>query len=163
MSHTVQQDTVVSFHYRLSDAEGNELENNFDAQPTAYLHGHRNLFQAMEAALEGKQVGDELEVTLTPEQAYGPLRDNACQKVPIKHLLGKPRKLQAGQLVKVNTEKGAVDGTVVKAGRFMVDVDFNHPLAGKTLTFAIRIADIREASADERAHGHAHGPGGHQH
>jgi FKBP-type peptidyl-prolyl cis-trans isomerase SlyD len=66
-------------------------------------------------------------------------------------------------IANVQTEQGARQVTVVKAGKFMVTVDTNHPFAGKTLTFDVEVLSVREATADEQAHGHAHGVGGHQH
>ena len=128
-----------------------------------YLHGYRNLLPALERELEGKTVGDELEVSLRPDQAYGYRRDDAVQRVPIKHLLTRARKYQPGMIVKVNTKQGPKDVTVVKVGKFNVDVDFNHPYADKTLKFEIAITGIRSATAEELAHRHAHGAHGEAH
>ena len=72
-------------------------------------------------------------------------------------------KIKAGDVVTINTDDGGKQAVVVKAGKFNVDVDTNHPLAGKTLTFDIQIESIREATEEELAHGHAHGVGGHHH
>jgi FKBP-type peptidyl-prolyl cis-trans isomerase SlyD len=118
---------------------------------------------ALEKALEGKTSGDELEVTLEPKDAYGERIEGRIQRVPIKHLANIPKRIRPGMAVQVNTENGVRSATVLKAGKFNVDVDTNHPLAGKALTFKITIVDLRDATADEIAHGHAHGPGGHHH
>lgn len=159
----IAQDTVVTFKYRLSEAGGPELESSQDAVPLAYLHGHNNILPGLEEALTGLSAGDETSLTLPPEKAYGPHRPNAVQRVPVKHLLSKHKRLLPGMLVKVNTENGAKDARIVKAGKFMLDLDMNHPFAGKTLVFDIEIVSVREATADEIAHGHAHGEGGHHH
>lgn len=159
----IEANKVVTFFYKLNDENGHELENNFDGTPMAYLHGKDNIFSALEAELEGLSAGDKKQVSLSPAQAYGEVRENSSKKVPIKHLLGKHKKLTKGQVIKINTEKGPVDGTVVKAGKFMVEVDFNHPLAGLSLSFDVEIKEVREATEDEIAHGHAHGAGGHHH
>lgn len=162
----ITQDKVVTFHYRLSEqgeSAQTEIENNHDGLPMAYLHGHRNILPALEKALEGKAAGDVLDVVVAPEDAYGERKPGANQKVPVKHLLSKHKRLLPGMLVKVNTEKGAVDARVIKPGKFMVELDFNHPLAGKTLNFHIEVKEIRDASEEEIAHGHAHGEGGHHH
>ncbi len=159
----IEQNKVVTFFYSLKNEHGEELENNFESEPTAYLHGYRNIFPALEEALTGLEVTDEKSVQLKPEQAYGPRRTDASQRVPIKHILGKPKKLKVGQFVKVNTEKGAVDGSVIKAGKFMVEVDFNHPLAGAALTFDIKIDGVRDATEEELSHKHDHGRRGHHH
>jgi len=72
-------------------------------------------------------------------------------------------KLRPGQAVKINTAEGARDARILKVGKFNVDIDLNHPLAGLSLTFDIRVVDVREASEEEIAHGHVHGAGGHHH
>ncbi|SMF21251.1 FKBP-type peptidyl-prolyl cis-trans isomerase SlyD [Alteromonadaceae bacterium Bs31] len=159
----IAKDCVVSFHYQLSEVGGEALESSEDGVPMAYLHGHGNLLKGLEEALIGLASGDKKSVTLPPEKAYGERRDNAMQKVPIKHLIGKYKRLMPNMLVKVNTEKGPVNARVIKPGKFMVELDTNHPFAGKTLEFAVEIKSVREATEEELAHGHAHGEGGHQH
>ncbi|WP_370980703.1 peptidylprolyl isomerase [Agaribacterium sp. ZY112] len=159
----IAKNSVVTFFYSLHDDSGKELENNFEGTPMAYLHGHNNIFTKLESELEGLSVGDEKEVQLTPKEAYGERRADATQKVPMKHILGKHKKLKPGQFVKVNGEKGPIDASVIKAGKFMVELDFNHPLAGLNLSFKVKIDEVRAASEEELAHGHAHGLGGHHH
>ncbi len=159
----VEKDIVVSITYHLSESGGALLEKSDEGIPLAYLHGHDNILPALEAALEGKTVNENVLVTLSPEQAYGPIREGAQAKVPVKHLVGKYKRLLPGMLVKVNTEQGPRDARIIKAGKFMVDIDTNHPFAGKTLAFDVTIKDLRAASAEEVAHGHAHGVGGHHH
>jgi FKBP-type peptidyl-prolyl cis-trans isomerase SlyD len=153
---------VVAFFYELRDEDGNQLESNFGEQTTLYLHGARNIIPGLEKAMLGHEEGDEFEVTLAPEDAYGLRKDNQQQRIPAKYLKHEG-KLQPGKIVRFNTDQGQRTATVVKVGKFSVDVDANHPLAGKSLTFKIKIDSIREATAEEREHGHAHGVGGHQH
>lgn len=157
-----EKDRVVSFHYRLSEAGAGEIEQSEPDQPLVYLHGHDGIISGLEAAMAGRETGDKFSVTIAPEQAYGARRDDAIQRVQRKYIAGKA-KLRPGMVVSVGTDKGPRQVVVVKAGKFVVDVDTNHPLAGKTLTFDVEISDIREASSEELAHGHAHGPGGHHH
>jgi len=107
--------------------------------------------------------GDKLTVTLPPEKAYGPRQENAEQRIPIKHLLDKSKRYKVGQVVTVNTDQGHRQVQIVKVGKFNVDVDTNHPLAGITLEFTVDIQEVRDATAEEQQHGHAHGAGGHQH
>ena len=159
----IEKNKVVSFHYRLKNAQGETLETTYQADPMAYLYGHGSILPSLEKAMQGKQVGEQFSITLTPEQAYGERKQDSQQRIPIKHLYGNPKKLRAGQTVSVNTKQGPRDVVVVKVGKFNVDVDTNHPLAGQTLSFEIEIIDVREASKEELAHGHAHGKGGHQH
>jgi len=159
----IEKDKVVSFHYALSE-DGKQLETSRDGEPMLVLHGHGGVMVGLEEAMAGKAVGDTLNVTLEPAKAYGERQDDAQQRIPIKHLVGgKKLKLRPGMVVSVNTDQGPRDVTVIKAGKFNVDVDLNHPLAGKTLTFDVEILDIRDATAEELSHGHAHGVGGHQH
>ncbi len=154
---------VATFSYILKDSQGVELERSSPDEPIAYLHGYQNILFALEQALEGCEVGDQLDVDLTAEQAYGPRQEASIQRVPIKHLVVKPKKMAVGAMVKVNTADGAKDATVVKVGKFNVDLDTNHPLAGQALSFSIVIESVREATAEEIDHGYAHGVGGHQH
>ena len=158
----VAKDTVVSFHYRLSES-GKELENSYDAQPVLSLIGHSNLIPGLENALIGKSTGEKFSVSVPPEDGYGEYVEQEPLRVPIKHLLGNPKKIKAGQIVHVNMRDGQRAAVVLKAGKFNVDVDTNHPFAGKTLNFDIEIVEVRSASEDEIAHGHAHGVGWHHH
>ena len=160
----IEKNKVVVFHYRLTEAGSEDvIESSHGRDPLAHLHGRGGILAGLETAMAGKQSGEQLSVTLAPEDAYGLRQENAQQRIPIKHLLGKTKKLRPGQIVAVNTREGQREATVIKVGKFNVDVDTNHPLAGKTLTFDIEIVDVRDASEEELAHGHAHGVGGHQH
>ena len=160
----IEKNKVVLFHYRLTEAGNDEvIESSHDKDPLAYLYGRGGILAGLETAMTGKQSGEQVSVTLTPEDAYGLRQENTQQRIPIKHLLGKHKKLRVGQIVAINTREGQREATVVKVGKFNVDIDTNHPLAGKTVTFEIDIVDVREASEEELAHGHAHGAGGHQH
>ncbi|MEY4588115.1 MAG: hypothetical protein RL497_191 [Pseudomonadota bacterium] len=159
----ISKDHVVSIHYRLNEANGAEIEHNFDTLPLVYLHGHGNLMPALEAALEGKNKGETLEVTLLAADAYGPYIEGASQRISIKKLLHAPKRLLVGGIVQIETDKGTASARILKVGKFNVDVDLNHPFAGKDLAFHIEVNDIRAATEEELAHGHAHGVGGHQH
>ena len=161
----VQENSVVRFHYELSEvtADGNRfLEKSNADEAMAYLHGKDAIVAGLEKEMEGKQTGDEFEITVNPEDAYGDRDENAKQRVPIKHLFQKKR-LKPGMVVSVNTQDGPREVVIEKVGKFNVDVDVNHPLAGKTLHFKIKIEEVRQATDEEIAHGHAHGLGGHHH
>lgn len=158
----VADDTVVSFHYKLSDAEGSFTESSEGAAPVVYLHGRSQIVPGLESEMTGKKGGDKFTATVAPELAYGQRDDKAVQRVPIKHLASRGPFVE-GQMVVVNTREGGRQARVVKVGHFNVDLDLNHPLAGKTLTFDIEIVEVRAATAEELAHGHAHGPEGHHH
>ncbi len=158
----ITKDCVAQFHYTLIDDQGDTLESSRDGEPMAYLHGHNNIIKGLETALEGKQKGDSFSVTVAPEDAYGERRDGMEQRVPVKHMMGAKR-WKKGMAGWIKTDQGQRQFTVVKVGKFMADVDFNHPLAGKTLTFDVEVMDVREATAEEISHRHAHGVGGHHH
>lgn len=158
----IDKKTVVSFHYTLTNEKGEELESSRDRQPMTYLHGAHGIIPGLEKALAGKGPGDVLQVTLSPAEAYGERDPTRRQRIPAKHFRN-PRRLQAGDRISLQTRQGSMPAVVVKVGRFNVDVDTNHPLAGQTLTFDVEITEVREASAEEVAHGHAHEEGGHHH
>jgi FKBP-type peptidyl-prolyl cis-trans isomerase SlyD len=155
-------ETVVGFHYTLRDESGTELENSHDSEPTAYLHGANNIIPGLESAMTDKAAGDAFTATIEPAEGYGLRNPEKVQRVPIKHLVFKG-KLRVGAVVQLNTAEGTRAVTVNKAGRHSADIDTNHPLAGKTLSFEIEIIEVRAATAEELAHGHAHGAGGHHH
>lgn len=157
----ITKNAVVEFHYSLSDANG-EIETSRKQEPVLYLHGQPGLIDGLVEALEGHKAEDRFTVELTAEQAYGPKRDNAIQKVQVKHLQG-AKKWKPGMVAVIQTEDGPRQVTVVKVGHSQAEVDSNHPLAGKDLTFDVEILSVREATPDELTHGHAHGVGGHQH
>jgi len=161
---------VVSFHYKLAEvapdgSHGDWMEESSGGEPLFYLHGFHNVVVGLERALEGKSVGDSIEITLKPEEAYGPRQPDAMQRVPIKHLQLQQgvTKLKPGMVAAVKTERGVRSVVVSKVGKFNADVDFNHPLAGRMLYYEVEVVAVRDASAEEIAHGHVHGPGGHHH
>ncbi len=158
----IEKDKVVRFKYQLSDTDNQVLEKTDDKVPMAYLHGHNNLMAGLEKAMEGRQVADQFVVTLAPEDAYGEIKPDQEQRVPIKHLQG-AKKWKKGMIGVVHTEQGRRQVKIVKVGKFMATADFNHPFAGKTLTFDVEVVDIRDATTEELVHGHAHGDGGHHH
>ena len=159
---TVQDNKVVSFNYTLTDKDGQELDTSQGKEPLSYLHGAGNIIAGLEKAMTGREAGDKFQVTLAPGEAYGESTASNIQRIPLKRL-GNIPKPHPGQILDLNTQRGPVRVTVVKVGRFNIDVDANHPLAGQELTFDIEITGIREATDEEMRHRHAHGPGGHQH
>jgi FKBP-type peptidyl-prolyl cis-trans isomerase SlyD len=153
---------AVAFHYTLTGADGEQIESSRERAPMAYLHGAGNIIPGLEKALEGKSQGDSFEVTVAPEEAYGLRSEDKIQRIAAKYFRN-ASKLQPGQVTILQTRQGPAQVTVVKVGRFNVDVDANHPLAGQALTFDVEITEVREATEEEMAHGHVHGPGGVEH
>ena len=128
-----------------------------------YLHGANNIIPGLEKAMEGRKAGDKFEVTVPPGEAYGERKDANVQRLPLKKLGVQANQLQKGMILNLQTNQGPAQVTVLKVGRFNIDVDANHPLAGQSLTFEVEVVEIREATEEELEHGHAHGPGGHSH
>ena|SRR5690606_10096593 len=160
----VEANKVVTVTYEVRNAEGKVVEQADEQEPMSYLHGGENILPKVEEALLGKEIGDHVELTLEPADAYGEVEtQDHIQRIPAKYV-GGTKGLKPGQEVTVQMKDGTQRTvTVVKVGKFAVDVDVNHPLAGQTLTFSVTIKDIRDAAPEEIEHGHVHGPGGHHH
>ena len=160
---TIAQHKVVTIHYKVSDSDSNEvIDSSENGEPMTYLHGARNIIPGLEQALEGKAVGDELEVTVEPADAYGAHSDDRVQQVPIE-AFQEMEKIEPGMAITAQTDQGQINLVVTEVNETTVTVDANHPLAGKKLKFEVKIEDVRDASEEEMAHGHVHGPGGHDH
>lgn len=161
--NTVQQDTVVAIDYTLTDSQGNVIDSSEGAEPLEYLHGHSNLIPGLEKELTGMSVGESKQVTVAPEDAYGPRHENATQIIP-NDAFPPDMEVEPGMALEMrDTTTGQVFEVFVTEIRPEgVVVDFNHPLAGETLNFDVKVVDIRPATPDEIAHGHVHS-GGHHH
>ena len=151
---------VVDFHYTLTSKEGRQLESSRGGETMSYLHGAGNIIPGLEREMAGRKAGDSFSVTLQPEDAYGLRSEANIQRIPIKRLGDVPRP-KPGEVLGLQTSQGPVHVTVTKVGRFNVDVDANHPMAGEVLTFDVEITGVRDATEEELSHGHVHGPGGH--
>jgi len=158
----IENNKVVQLHYTITEAEGQELMSTRESDPVTYLHGHNNMFTGVEESLQGKTKGDKLKVTLPPEKTFGTRLENAQQRLSKKYFK-QAGKIRAGDAVPLQTKEGVKLVTIVKVGHSAVDIDTNHPYAGKTLVFDLEVVDVREAAPEEISHGHVHGPGGHHH
>jgi FKBP-type peptidyl-prolyl cis-trans isomerase SlyD len=136
----IEDKRVVTLAYTLKDNDDNVIDKSDDGS-FCYLHGASNIIPGLENALTGKTSGDELSVSIPPEQDIEPGMQFHAQS-------------PEGQALVVTIAGVEDDG---------VTVDGNHPLAGVQLNFDVRIMDVREATSEEIDHGHVHGPGGHQH
>ena len=159
------KNTVVNFHYTVSESgTAQPLDSSRDrGAPMFALLGHQQLVPGVERALEGREAGERFEVEVAPEDGYGERREGMVQRVPKKYFQHAD-KLKPGMQTALQTREGGQRlVTVHKIGMSAIDVDHNHPLAGKTLHFDIEVIDVRAATLEELAHGHAHGDGGHRH
>lgn len=155
----ITKDAVVSLEYKLEDDAGKVLDASRET-PLYYLHGHHNIVAGLEQALEGKRAGDEVRVTVPPDQGYG-VRDESQVFEVDKAQLGDGFRAERGTKLTMTIQGQKRPATVTKVKLRSVVVDANHPLADLTLHFDVRVKDVRKATKEELAHGHAHGPGGH--
>ena len=154
---------VVSMDYTLTGPAGNVLDSSQGREPLVYIQGAGNIIPGLEQELEGKSVGDTLNVTIPAAQAYGERDDQMVQAVPREMFKGVPN-IRAGMQLQAQASNGASRVvTITKVEDEQVTVDANHPLAGMPLTFDIKVVEVREPTDEEKRHGHAHSPGGHQH
>ncbi|MCC4612002.1 peptidylprolyl isomerase [Xanthomonas campestris pv. esculenti] len=157
----IEKDSVVRFHYTVSEIGQEPIESSKERDPLVILIGHGNIIPGLEAAMMDKEAGESFGVDVKATDAYGEYREGLSQRVPKKHFGA--TKLVPGTQVVLQTNFGPRAVTVQKVGMSVVDVDLNHPMAGKDLHFDVEIIEVREASQEERDHGHVHGDGGHHH
>lgn len=158
----IEKNRVVTLNYTLRDEQGAVIDSSSGRAPLSYLHGKGNIIPGLEEALTGRAAGETLDVTVTPERAYG-LRDERLVQIVPRARLGEVAGLAPGMQVRANGPQGPRNVTVVRVDRDFVTLDGNHPLAGRTLHFSVEVAEVRKATHEEVSHGHVHGPGGHAH
>ena len=158
----IEQNKVVLIEYTVKTEEGVLVDTSEGNEPLAYLHGHHNIIPGLENALVGKSVDDEVNVTVQPKEGYGERYEELVKEVPINAFSGVD-KIEAGMQFHAESPNGPQLITVTKVEGDQVTVDGNHPLAGMTLVFDVKVAEVRDASQEELEHGHVHGPGGHHH
>jgi FKBP-type peptidyl-prolyl cis-trans isomerase SlyD len=154
--------SVVSFHYRLTNSKGELLDASTEDSPLTYLHGAGNIIPGLEKELLGKSAGASFEVTVAPEEGYGPRRPELVQEVP-REAFPEPDQIEPGMRFSAESEQGQLSVVVTSVTDSAITVDANHPLAGEQLHFSVDVASVRDASPEEVSHGHVHGEGGHHH
>jgi FKBP-type peptidyl-prolyl cis-trans isomerase SlyD len=160
----VAKNAVVIIDYTLKNNEGQVLDSSKSEgrEPLAYIQGAGGIIPGLEKALEGKNAGDAVQVTIPPEEAYGQRNDKLVNAVPKAAFGNNP--IVVGAQFRTQDKQGHQHVvTVTKIEADTVTVDANHPLAGVTLNFDVTIKDVRQATEEELAHGHVHGAGGHHH
>lgn len=156
--------TVIAFHYDLYNSDAQKIESSRNTEPVLCLHGERGVLLALQDAFVGKVAGDDFSITIPHQKGYGRHYPERRERIARKKIdAGKKQAFRVGQIITLRGDQGPSPATVVKVGKFNLDVDTNHPLAGVDLTFDVSIVSVREATDEEAAHGHAHGVGGHQH
>ncbi|QFU00935.1 FKBP-type peptidyl-prolyl cis-trans isomerase SlyD [Halomonas sp. THAF5a] len=158
----IAQNSVVAFHYTLTNDAGEVLDSSEGREPLTYLHGAGNIIPGLEKQLEGRVAGDKLQAQVAPEEGYGEVQPQLVQEVPRDAFQG-VESVEPGMQFQAQTQGGPLMVTVTQVEGDTVTVDGNHPLAGQSLNFDVEIAEVREASEEEVEHGHVHGEGGHEH
>ncbi len=154
---------VVTLHYVLKNDGGEVIDESTKEHPFAYIHGSGQIVPGLEGALAGAKTGDKKDVTVTPEQGYGEVNKELAFKVERSNFPA-DKELAEGMQFSAEMKDGRqVPFTIMKLEGDDVFIDGNHPLAGQTLHFSVEVGPIRDATEEEKSHGHVHGEGGVQH
>ncbi|NIR38744.1 MAG: peptidylprolyl isomerase [Actinobacteria bacterium] len=155
----VADQKVVTLTYTLSDPNGKELERSAEDSPLTYLHGAKNIVPGLEKELTGKEVGDDFQAVVAPEDGYGPKRGLKPVRLP-RSKFAKDAELKPGIAFMTQGPQGqSMPLWIKKVQGPTVVCSVEHPFAGLELHFRGKIVDIRDATEEEVEHGHAHGPG----
>ncbi|MGD1019365.1 MAG: peptidylprolyl isomerase [Verrucomicrobiia bacterium] len=152
---------VISFHYTLTDQTGKTLDSSAGGEPLTFLEDSGQIIPGLETQLRGMKVGDKKHVTIKAKDAYGEHDAGNVMEMPLDKMPA--RGIKVGDRFRAGKDSHAPVVTATKVTETHVTLDGNHPLAGMDLTFDVEITEVRGATADELAHGHVHGPGGHHH
>ena len=158
----IAKDSVVTMNYTLKNDAGEVMDTSAGRDPLVYLHGVGALIPGLENEFEGKMANDKVSAVIAPEDAYGARSEDLLRVVSKDGFQGEEELLE-GMRVQLDTEHGPMVAVVSAITGDEVTLDMNHPLADMTLYFDVEVVDVRPATADELAHGHVHGDGGHHH
>lgn len=154
---------VVTLNYTLSDDQGNLIQTTKEYGPFVYLSGGNQILPKLEEAIDSMIIGGKKIIELNSTDAYGDFDENAIQFVK-KNVFPEGANVEPGlEYMAHNPEGHAVPFVIKEVKDDDVTIDFNHPLAGKNLNFDVELVDVRDATAEELQHGHAHGSDGHHH
>jgi FKBP-type peptidyl-prolyl cis-trans isomerase SlyD len=155
MADTIQDQVVVKLDYTLH-VEDEIMESTDDGEPIAFIQGIGQIIPGLENALYGMKVGEKKTISIEPEEAYGAY-DPESLEVARKDEFSEEIPLDVGTFLDLRDDEGEVlSAQIIEADEETVTLDFNHPLAGKALTFEVIVAEIRPASEEELDHGHVH-------
>ena len=154
---TIADGVVAIIHYTLTNDQGEVLDSSDGGDPLPYLHGASNIVPGLEKELSGLKVGDEKNVDVAPEEGYGIVNPAMIQKVP-REAFPEDAPVEAGAQFLMQGEGGQpIPIWVTDVTDDTVTIDANHPLAGQTLHFAIKVAATRLPTDEEKAQGHPSG------
>ncbi len=158
--NTIEPGRVATIHYTLRNDDGDILDSSDGGEPISYLQGYGNVVPGLDKALEGKSVGDKLDVVVEPAEGYGEADEDSQRALPRSAF---PEDIEAGMQLLAEGDDGQVTPIwVLGIEDETVFIDLSHPLAGERLHFAIEIVEVRAASSEELSHGHPHGRYGDQ-
>lgn len=161
MSLMIGKNAVVSINYTLTNDAGEVMDTSEGREPLTYLHGANNLIPGLEKEMEGKSSGQSFKVTIPPSEAYGESNPELIQTLS-KEMFKGVDKVEPGMGFTAQGPQGEQHIVVTAVDGDQVTIDANHPMAGKTLHFAVEIVSVRDASEEEIEHGHVH-DGSHGH
>ena len=152
----IADDVVVTLDYTLT-VDGEVVDSTAGIDPISFLQGYENIIPGLENELYGLKVGDQKKVYVPAKDAYGEIDPEAVVEVPRKDI-PKDIPIKTGIELQVSNEDGELmDAVITAISKNTVTLDFNHPLAGKNLTFEVTVVDLRAAEPEELEHGHVHG------
>jgi FKBP-type peptidyl-prolyl cis-trans isomerase SlyD len=156
-----EKQRVIAFHYVLKNSQGEVLDSSDKDEPLAILEGAGQIINGLERELCKLKSGEKKHVNLKAEEAYGKHNPEMVMEVPLEKIPAKD--VKPGDRFRSSKDHHSPMLVVTKVTDKHATLDANHPLAGQDLSFDVEIAEIREATPEEIAHGHVHGPGGHHH
>ena len=152
----IEDKSVVTIHFKLTDEGGNVIDSSEGKDPLVYMHGTRSLIAGLERELKGKAAGDTIKVTIQPEDAYGDVNPELIQTVPMSAFQG-VEDIKPGMQFEAKGPEGQTQLIVVEeVSENGVKINGNHPLAGQVLHFDVTVEEVRDATQEELDHGHAH-------
>jgi len=154
---------VISFHYTLTDSEGEVIDTSRDSQPFSYMEGTAQIIPGLERALALLSAGDQRKIDVAAKDAYGEHDPELIIQVPREKLPNDGTLAVGDQFQATGPNEEVLMFRVIGINDAEATLDGNHPLAGEALTFDVEVTAIRDATPEELSHGHAHGPGGHHH
>ena len=152
-----EKDMVASVHYTGTKQDDSVFDTSEGRDPLTFLVGYQQMIPGFEEELLGAKVGERRTFTLSPDRAYGERDENGIVELP-RSQFPPEAELEVGMVLVAQMDTGPMPFRIVTIGSETVTVDFNHELAGFDLTFSVEVVELREASDEEKGHGHAHSP-----
>lgn len=159
----IEVNKVVTLNFTLTDDTGNVLDSTNQGGPFSYITGRGMVLPKLEEAISIMMIGTKKQLRLDAADAYGNYNEQIVQVVG-KENFPKDFVLEVGmEYMASNPEGVQMPFTIIEVNDDEITIDFNHPFAGINLNFDLELLDVRDATTEELAHGHVHGPGGHHH